>query len=112
MLHLTLRIDHDAGHLLGPGKIRLLEAIEARGSISAAGRELGMSYRRAWLLVDELNASFREPAVTTQHGGAKGGGAGLTAFGRDLVRRYRQMEAEARSALAPHLQGLQEELPT
>ena len=106
MLKLTLRVDYGAAHLLGPGKIRLLEAIEQHGSISAGGRTLGMSYRRAWLLIDELNQLFRERVVTTQQGGPRGGGAGLTDFGRDLVRRYRMMEAEAASALDEHLQSL------
>ena len=110
MLKLRLRIDQDAAHLLGPGKIRLLEAIEQHGSISAAGRALDMSYRRAWLLVDELNGLFRERVVTTQHGGQRGGGAILTAFGRDLIRRYRDMEKEAEAAIAAHLRTLQDSL--
>lgn len=106
MLTLTLRVDLDSTHLLGPGKIRLLESIEEHGSISAGGRALGMSYRRAWLLIDELNGLFRERVVTTQQGGRSGGGAGVTPFGRDLIRRYRAMEAEAAVALAPQLKGL------
>jgi molybdate transport system regulatory protein len=110
MLKLTLRLDRDSDHLLGHGKIRLLEAIDEQGSISAAGRAMGMSYRRAWLLVDELNATFREPVVTTQHGGSHGGGAALTEFGRDLVGRYRSMETDARAALASHLDALEQAL--
>ena len=64
MARLTLRIDFDGDRAIGPGKIRLLELIDAKGSISAAGREMGMSYRRAWLLVDNLNRCFREPVVS------------------------------------------------
>ena len=110
MLKLTLRIDLDGDHLLGPGKVRLLEAIEAHGSISAAGRALGMSDRRAWLLVDELTGLFREPVVATQHGGTRGGGAGLTDFGRELIRVYREMEREAAGALAGPLHRLEQAL--
>ena len=69
MVRLTLRIDFDKGRALGPGKIRLLELVGETGSISAAGRALGMSYRHAWLLVDALNTTFREPVVATRGGG-------------------------------------------
>ncbi len=92
---LFLRLDLTSRVRLGPGKIRLLEAIEREGSISAAGRVLKMSYRRAWLLIDELNASFREPLVATKLGGIGGGKASVTALGRSVVRVYRAMEKEA-----------------
>ena len=82
---LTVRLDFDAGRRLGAGKIALLEAIEKTGSISAAGRVHAMSYRRAWLLVDQLNQSFAAPLVAAHHGGAKGGGASLTEEGRRIV---------------------------
>src|SRR5665213_3294393 len=82
---LTVRVDFGSKRVLGPGKIRLLEAIRKTGSISQAGRSLDMSYRRAWLLVDDLNRSFREPVVTKQPGGANGGGAALTDFGIELI---------------------------
>jgi molybdate transport system regulatory protein len=83
---LMLRVDFGPNRALGPGKIRLLEAIDRSGSISQAGRALGMSYRRAWLLIDDMNRCFREPVVEAQPGGARGGGAALTGFGRKLVR--------------------------
>ena len=96
MPSLFLRIDFAPRARIGPGKIRLLEAIDTAGSISAAGRDLRMSYRKAWLLVEELNALFEHPVVTTQMGGTRGGGSSLTPFGRDLVSRYRGLEAEVR----------------
>lgn len=94
-----LRIVFGAALRLGPGKIDLLEAIGRTGSISAAGRELGMSYRRAWVLVDAVNKMFTRPVVTTAAGGAQGGGAQLTAFGRDLVTAYRRIEARTLVAI-------------
>jgi molybdate transport system regulatory protein len=95
---LMLRVDFGPNRALGPGKIRLLEAIDRSGSISQAGRALGMSYRRAWLLIDDMNRCFREPVVEAQPGGARGGGAALTGFGRKLVRDYRAIESEAAGA--------------
>jgi molybdate transport system regulatory protein len=92
---LFLRLDLATRVRLGPGKIRLLEEIARQGSISAAGRVMKMSYRRAWLLVDDLNSYFREPMVTTRLGGAGGGKAGLTPLGRSVIRAYRAMESEA-----------------
>ena len=103
---LTRRIDFGQDRSLGPGKIRLLEAIRKTGSISQAGRELGMSYRRAWLLIDDMNHCFREPVVTAQPGGTRGGGAMLTAFGRKLVRTYRAIETEATAATETRLRDL------
>ncbi len=84
------------GLRLGPGKVALLEAIDAAGSISAAARTMGMSYRRAWLLLDEMHEMFSSPVAETAHGGARGGGATLTPFGRELIARYRAMEAAVR----------------
>ena len=92
---------------VGPGKIRLLEAIRDTGSISRGGQQLEMSYRRAWLLVDDLNRCFREPVVAAQTGGAHGGGAALTPFGARLIAHYRAIEAEAHAATAGHLKALQ-----
>jgi molybdate transport system regulatory protein len=109
-IRLTVRVDFGSGAALGPGKIRLLEAIGASGSISRAGRALDMSYRRAWLLVDDMNRSFRAPVVTTQGGGSRGGGATLTPFGRDLIDKYRAIEAHATAAAAPQLRALETEL--
>jgi molybdate transport system regulatory protein len=104
---LTLRVDLGSGRALGPGKIRLLEAIANTGSISQAGRNLGMSYRRAWLLVDDMNNCFRDPVIAAQPGGAHGGGAILTPFGQQLVERYRAIEADALVATRKHLHGLE-----
>ena len=107
MARLTLRIDFDGTRALGPGKVRLLELVGETGSISAAGRAMGMSYRRAWLLVDALNQTFRLPVVHTRGGGAGGGGADLTPFGAGLVASYRAMERDARDALARALAELE-----
>jgi molybdate transport system regulatory protein len=106
MARLTLRIDFDGDRQIGPGKIKLLELIDACGSISAAGRQMGMSYRRAWLLVDNLNHCFREPLVAAQVGGVKGGGAALTGFGRAVVEHYRAIEKAAETAGAAHVGAL------
>jgi molybdate transport system regulatory protein len=104
---LTLRVDLRSGCALGPGKIRLLEAIAKSGSISSAGRALGMSYRRAWLLVDDMNSCFRDPVIAAQPGGANGGGAILTPFGHKLVESYRAIEADALSAAQQRLRDLE-----
>ncbi len=110
MTRLTLRIDFDADRALGPGKIRLLELVGETGSISAAGRAMRMSYRRAWMLVDALNQTFRQPVVETRGGGVGGGGASLTPFGTSLVEDYRAMEQDARDALARRLAKLERAL--
>jgi len=101
-----MRIYRDGGIAVGPGKIALLEAVLRTGSITAAAQEMGMSYRRAWLLVDELNRSLRQPAVETAVGGARGGGTALTETGVELIRRYRAVEATAREAAAEDLCAL------
>lgn len=111
-IRLTVRVDFDSDRALGPGKIRLLEAIHKTGSISQAGRSLDMSYRRAWLLVDDMNRCFREPVVTAQPGGLQGGGAALTEFGRGLIEKYRRIESEAFRAAKPQLQDLRTWLRT
>jgi molybdate transport system regulatory protein len=90
---------HIGEMVLGPGKADLLEAIGRTGSISAAGRELGMSYRRAWLLADALNHMFPEVLVTASPGGSHGGGAKLTDYGRGVAAAYRRVEARAREAM-------------
>jgi molybdate transport system regulatory protein len=92
---------------LGLGKIRLQEAIEQTGSIKQAGRSLGMSYRRAWLLVDDMNNCFREPVIETQQGGADGGGTDLTPLGERLIERYRAMETDATAAASKNLHAIQ-----
>lgn len=96
---LTLRILAGGEPAMGPGKARLVSLIEATGSISAAAREMGMSYRRAWLLVEALNASFTEPVVTTSTGGKRGGGAAVTPFGKRVVEAYYRMESKASAAI-------------
>jgi molybdate transport system regulatory protein len=93
-------------HSLGPGKAALLEAIRATGSISAAARSLEMAYRHAWELVDDLNAGFAPGVVETAAGGHAGGGARLTAFGEELLARFRAMEAKVQAAIAPELAKL------
>ena len=108
---LTIRVDFGAFGYLGPGKIALMELISKHGSMSAAGKEMGMSYRRAWLLVDEINHIFREPLVEKQMGGSGGGGARLTKLGRDVVGRYRAIEGAAATAAAADLRALRASLP-
>jgi molybdate transport system regulatory protein len=95
---LSIRIDLASGRRIGPGKIALLEAIRSTGSISAGARALGMSYRRAWLLVEEINNALREPAVTAETGGRSGGGAALTPVGERVIGLYRAIETHARTA--------------
>ncbi|HYM03603.1 MAG TPA: winged helix-turn-helix domain-containing protein [Stellaceae bacterium] len=107
MAKLSIRIDLAPLGAVGPGKVRLLELLGETGSISAAGRAMDMSYRRAWLLVDALNHLFKEPVVATKLGGRAGGGAQLTAFGHDVVRHYRALEKEAHDAGKYHLRALE-----
>ena len=104
---LTLRVDLGEERAIGPGKIRLLETIRDTGSITKAGVALGMSYRRAWLLVDDMNNCFREPVVAAHAGGSHGGGAALTPFGTRLIDQYRAIEAEAHAATASRLGELE-----
>lgn len=94
-----LRVLLGSAIAMGPGKADLLQAIEAEGSITGAARHMGMSYRRAWLLVEVMNASFRSPLVAAARGGRRGGGARLTPLGRDALKRYRAMEAKAAATL-------------
>ena len=91
---------------IGPGKADLLEAIAISGSISAGARQLGMSYKRAWDLVDTMNRSFKQPLIATATGGSHGGGAQVTEFGLDVLRRYRAIEAKARLAVSSELEAL------
>ena len=102
---LSLRIDLPSGRI-GPGKIRLLEMIDQEGSISAAGRAIGMSYKRAWDLVDALNTLVGTPVVEASTGGYRGGGATLTDAGRNLVADYRAIERAAHRAAQPRLAAL------
>jgi molybdate transport system regulatory protein len=107
---LSLRIDLDPEGRIGPGKILLLENIREFGSISAAGRAMDMSYKRAWDLVDEINRVCRQPAVERQTGGKNGGGAILTPFGTSLVARYRKIERDAASAVRKELAALRTDI--
>ncbi len=106
MPRLFLRIFFD-GLMLGPGKIELLMRIRARGSIAAAGREMGMSYRRAWSLVEEMNAAFVAPVVTSTRGGAGGGGARVTATGEAVISHYRAIYMTALSHGAQDIAALE-----
>lgn len=101
-----LRVTTGEAIAIGPGKILLLEAIAETGSITAAAKRLEMSYRRAWLLLDELNRSLRRPAVESAKGGAQGGGSGLTTVGRELVETYRRIEDTAAAACAADIKRL------
>jgi molybdate transport system regulatory protein len=103
---LSIRIDLASGARIGPGKVALLEEISRRGSISAAGRVLKMSYRRAWELVEDLNRHLGTAVVATAAGGSGGGGARLTAAGQALVAEYRAIEAATAAAAQPHLAAL------
>jgi len=107
MTRLTLRIDFANGSQIGHGKIRLLELIAQHGSISRAAKEMKMSYRRAWLLTDDLNRTFKTPLVETQHGGAGGGAARLTSFGHAVVGHYRAMEAQSTKLFGKQLGELE-----
>lgn len=98
-LDLKLRLHNGADIAMGPGKAELLAAIAQHGSISAAARALGMSYRRAWLLVETMNRSFKQPLVSTLAGGKHGGGTQLTETGEQVLRRYRALCAQAEAAV-------------
>jgi len=91
---------------VGPGKIELLEAIRRRGSLSRAARDLGMSYRRAWLLLQSLNNSFKKPVTLATTGGKGGGGATVTDFGEELIRSYRRLDREISLVAAVRLHSI------
>lgn len=103
---LHLRIDLAPGTQLGPGKAMLLEKIAETGSIAAAGRSMGMSYKRAWYLVDTLNGYFHAPLVVSSKGGKAGGGAALTPLGAQVLALYRRMETTAIAATRADLDTL------
>ena len=109
MAKLSLRVDLEPGGRIGPGKIALLETIAAFGSISAGARAMRMSYKRAWDLVEEMNALFGRPVVAAKSG-RRGGGAELTPLGLSLVARYRAIETAALAAARPQIEALQAEL--
>ena len=101
-----LRITRGDDIAVGPGKIDLLAAIARTGSITSAAKELGMSYRRAWLLVDTMNRCFKSPVVEAESGGRRGGGTALTPVGADVVHRYRRIESAAAKAGAADMRAL------
>jgi molybdate transport system regulatory protein len=106
MARLTIRIDFEGSESFGPGKARLLELIDAHGSIRSAASAMNMSYRHAWLLLQAVEDTFGAPVISTATGGAKGGGAKLTELGRTLVARYRVIESQAAKAAAGELSEL------
>ena len=106
-LRARLRFVLEPDIALGPGKADMLEQIRATGSISAAGRLMGMSYTRAWMMVESMNRCFRRPLVETAKGGARGGGAQLTPAGEEVLAQYRRMEAKAAKAIDAELRALQ-----
>jgi molybdate transport system regulatory protein len=101
-LRVTLRVDFDPNNAIGPGKVALLEKMRDCGSLSQAARDLDMSYRRAWQLLDALNRSFREPLVLTAVGGSGGGGSTLTALGESIIAAYRSFEQETNARASKH----------
>ena len=103
---IRFRIDFAQNLNLGPGKIALLEAIEGHGSLSTAAASLGLSYRRAWLLLDSLNKTFNQPVTRSNAGGKNGGGSSVTKFGRLLVKQYRALEEEIMQMGGRHLKGI------
>ena len=107
---LTLRVLGARAAVIGPGKAELIERIDETGSISAAARAMGMSYRRAWQLAEALNRDFREPVIATAVGGERGGGARVTPFGRRVATLYRRMEDNASRAIARELRDFERHL--
>jgi molybdate transport system regulatory protein len=107
---LTLRVLGAGAPAMGPGKAELIERIARSGSISAAARAMGMSYRRAWQLVEALNAAYKKPVVVTAIGGEHGGGARVTPYGRRLAARFRAMEDKASAAIAADLRRFRRHL--
>ena len=107
MPRLTIRIDFDGQGSFGPGKARLLELIDAKGSIRRAAAAMEMSYRQAWLLLRDAEAAIGAPLIVTASGGAKGGGTKLSAAGRDVVACYRRIEQVAARAAGADLRALE-----
>ena len=107
MARLTIRIDFDNGDQLGPGKVRLLELVRETGSIRKAAAQMKMSYRKAWLLLQALEKTFREPLIATATGGRTGGGARLTPLGLRVAARYRSIEAKALEECSTELNALE-----
>ena len=112
MQYVRFRVDLGPGCSIGPGKIELLEAIARTGSIRQAARTMRMSYRRAWLLIESINRSFREPVTTASVGGQGGGGVELTPLGEDLVRRYRKAAKRIDTLAMSQFAGLSQKMAT
>lgn len=110
MTRLVLRLDFDQERYIGHGRIQLLELIGRHGSIAQAAKAMDMSYKRAWYLIDAFNSCFDEPLIVRQHGGKGGGSAQLTAFGVDVVERYRRMEQLASAAIRDELAPIERRL--
>jgi molybdate transport system regulatory protein len=110
MTRVLLRLYLSSTHPFGPGKVKILESIQQGGSISRAARDMKMSYRSAWLLVDSMNSLFRTPVVHTTLGGRGGGSATLTTFGADVIGRFRAMERATNRAIAKDLAVLERNL--
>jgi molybdate transport system regulatory protein len=108
-LKIQLRV---GGGVVGPGKVQLLETVEREGGISAAAKVMGLSYRRAWYLIDTMNAALGQPVVETKVGGEGGGGASMTPFGSELVRRYRDALGAVDRSAKPFLDWLDENVET
>lgn len=107
---LNLRLHFASGLTFGRGKADLLQFIDEEGSISAAGRRMKMSYRRAWNLVEEMNSAFREPLIDSSRGGSGGGGAALTDKGREMLAHYRALERLLETSGQEYLLGMQDAL--
>lgn len=110
MTAIKIRIDFDNERYIGHGRIQLLELIGEHGSIAKAARAMGMSYKRAWYLMEEFNSMFADPLIERQHGGRGGGAATLTPFGAELVRQYRYMEAKVLTVFAKPLASIEKHL--
>jgi molybdate transport system regulatory protein len=106
MARVRISIVFESGARIGPGKVKLLESIRDTGSISAAARDMGMSYKRAWVLLDSINQAFTEPVVHAAPGGPGGGGAILTSFGAEVLERYRRVQERAAAVAADDLAAL------
>lgn len=100
---LHIKVKHGETIIMGPGKAQLLIAIQSCGSISAAAKEMHMSYKRAWQLVDVMNTHFSLPVVASMTGGQYGGGAQLTPFGEDLLACYQRLQVQAKNAITEEI---------
>ena len=108
MAQVRVSIVFESGARIGPGKIKLLESVRDTGSISAAARDMGMDYKRAWTLIDSMNRAFTEPVITTSPGGSRGGGTALTAFGEEVLERYRRIQDKSETLAIDDLKALKQ----